>query len=110
MESFRDLLAVPAEHTSCYSEEYSENVQGSTAGDLVSRRFREGVVLDLFSRQFSNVDRDEWIQLDLDVDPYAARMDSGERIPIVAFRSVVLTKTGFEDVYFDERLPDVGQR
>lgn len=101
MESLRDLLAISIEHTGHYRKEYSKNLQSSTARDLVSGRFRKGVVLDLFSSKLSNVDSDERIQLDLDVDPYAACVDSGERAPLVVLCSVVLTEIGFEDVHFE---------
>lgn len=78
MEGFRHLLEIPVKHSGYYRKEHSKNVQGSTARDLVPGRFREGIVLDLFSSKFSNVECDEWIQLDLDVVPYAACVDSGE--------------------------------
>ena len=37
MESLCDLLAIPIKHPSDYRKEYPQNVQSSTAGNLVSR-------------------------------------------------------------------------
>jgi len=55
------------------------------------------------------VDRDEWIELDLDVDPHAACVGSGA-CPSMAFRPTTLTEIGFEGVDLDQRLPNVDQR
>ena len=54
------------------------------------------------------MDCDEWIQLDLDVDAYAARVGSSE-FSLSPPSSMILTKF-VEDVNFDQRLPNVDQR
>jgi len=78
MEGICDLLAVPIKHISDHSKEHSKDVEGPAAGDLESGRLREGAVLDLLSSELSNVDRDEWVELDLDVYAHAACVGSGK--------------------------------
>ena len=55
------------------------------------------------------MDRDEWIELDLDVDAHAACVGSGA-CPSMTFRPKTLTEIGSEGVNLDQRLSDVGQR
>ena len=56
------------------------------------------------------MDCDERIQLDLDVDAHATCVGPGERVSLAAFHLVILTEIAFEDVDFDQCLPNVGQR